>query len=237
MYRNILFDLYGTLIDIHTDETEARFWNTLALFFSYNGANYTAESLRLRYQALVDERLVQHTDTRYPDTRVVEVFGALYAERGVRASGVLLAHTARLFRAASTAYIRLYPGTEALLGTLRGHGRRLFILSNGQREFSEPELCALGVFDAFDALYSSATYGVCKPDPAFYNVLLEKEKLNAAECLFIGNDHLTDIAGAKAVGMDSIYIHSNQSRDVKKTDATYEIWDGDVSKILPFALR
>lgn len=237
MYRNILFDLYGTLIDIHTDETEERFWNTLALFFSYNGARYTAQSLRRRYGELVQERLAKNTATKYPDTRVMEVFGALYIEQGMRAPGVLLAHTARLFRAASTQYIALYPGVEELLGKLRGHGRRLFILSNGQREFSEPELRSLGIFSAFEALYSSATYGVCKPDPAFYDSLLKKEKLNVSECLFVGNDHLTDIAGAEAVGMDSVYIHSNQSRNVKKTDATYEIWDGDVSKILPIALR
>ena len=29
-YRNYIFDLYGTLVDIHTDESKPSFWKALA---------------------------------------------------------------------------------------------------------------------------------------------------------------------------------------------------------------
>ncbi len=33
MYRNCIFDLYGTLVDIHTDEVKPELWEKLALFY------------------------------------------------------------------------------------------------------------------------------------------------------------------------------------------------------------
>lgn len=237
MYRNILFDLYGTLIDIKTDETKRSFWECLSLFFSYNGAQYACDELKERYLNMVVCRLAENTRTQYPDTKILLVLQALYEDKGVEASDELLNHTAKLFRIASTEYIRLYPGVKELLDTLLKKEKKLFILSNGQREFSVPELQYLGIYDYFKALYSSADIGVCKPDKIFFDYLTEKEGLYPEECLFVGNDHRTDIAGANLVAMDSVYIHSNQSENVSKTAATYEIWDGDVKKVLQYAIR
>lgn len=237
MYRNIIFDLYGTLIDLRTDEGNPAFWETLSLFLSYNGAPYESSELKEQYRRVVAQRLAENKQTKYPDTKIILALQQLYAQKGVSASDELLSHTVRLFRAASTEYLRLYPGVKELLQALRAEGKNLYILSNGQREFSVPELRYLGIFESFQALYSSADYGVCKPDVQFYNCLLKKEMLKAEDCLFVGNDDSTDILGAKAAGMDSVYLHSNQSRKVTHTEATYEIWDGDVSKVLPYAFR
>ena len=49
MYQNIIFDLYGTLVDIKTDESKQTFWEELSLFLSYNGAKYSYYELRNRY--------------------------------------------------------------------------------------------------------------------------------------------------------------------------------------------
>ena len=37
-YQNYLFDLYGTLVDIHTDEDSPAAWEALARFYGYYGA-------------------------------------------------------------------------------------------------------------------------------------------------------------------------------------------------------
>ena len=42
MYKNYIFDLYGTLVDIHTDEEQMLLWNKLSAFYRFQGANYTA---------------------------------------------------------------------------------------------------------------------------------------------------------------------------------------------------
>ena len=41
-YKNYIFDLYGTPVDIHTEEQEL-LWEKLALFYGYYDAVYEPE--------------------------------------------------------------------------------------------------------------------------------------------------------------------------------------------------
>ena len=54
MYENYFFDLYGTLIDIRTDEGKPSLWRDAAKFYSLCGASYSASELRERYLAFCD---------------------------------------------------------------------------------------------------------------------------------------------------------------------------------------
>ena len=38
-YSNYVFDLYGTLVDIHTEENDPALWQKLALFYGYYDAS------------------------------------------------------------------------------------------------------------------------------------------------------------------------------------------------------
>ena len=55
MYKNYFFDLYGTLVDIRTDEQKPSLWCDLAEFYSLCGASYTLDEIRDRYFALCAE--------------------------------------------------------------------------------------------------------------------------------------------------------------------------------------
>lgn len=55
-YKNYIFDLYGTLVDIHTEEEDPVVWKKLALFYGYYDANYAPEELKERYHALIVNR-------------------------------------------------------------------------------------------------------------------------------------------------------------------------------------
>ncbi len=238
MYRNILFDLYGTLVDIKTDESTQRFWTAAAAFFSRRGARYTCRELEKSYRGAVARGLAANKRTRYPDIKIVSVFSMLYAAKGVAPDGGLLLRTAEFFRAASTEHIGLYPGVEELLDKLAMNNKNMFIVSNGQREFSWPELVRLGIAGRFRALYSSSETGICKPDPAFLRYVLEKEGLDAGECLFVGDNPETDIAGAAAAGIDSaLIVRGVRGREKRAAKATYEITGGDITKVLRCALR
>ena len=49
-YDNYIFDLYGTLIDIHTDEELPGLWQDMAAYLEYQfKASYSAKELRKRY--------------------------------------------------------------------------------------------------------------------------------------------------------------------------------------------
>ena len=53
MYQNYLFDLYGTLVDIHTDEEKEELWERLSMFYGYYGAAYKPAELKKKYYEFV----------------------------------------------------------------------------------------------------------------------------------------------------------------------------------------
>jgi putative hydrolase of the HAD superfamily len=66
----------------------------------------------------------------------------------------------------------------------------------------------LGLTDAFDGIYISSQLGYRKPDVRFFHALLSEQQLDPTHCLMIGNDRETDIAGAKAAGLNTFYMHT-----------------------------
>ena len=213
-YKAYLFDLYGTLVDIHTDESKPAFWKQVAAFYADRGAVYDWHTLRQTYRALCAAETAR-LQTLYPDARIeidlLPVFRALYEQKGLSPDPALLADTAWAFRRASTCHLRAYAGAGELLGDLRAAGRTVILLSNAQSCFTRPELELLGLADCFDRIYISSEVGFQKPDPRFFTAPLRDLGLDPTDCLMIGNDPRCDIGGAKAVGMDAAYLHTRLS--------------------------
>ena len=213
-YRAYLFDLYGTLVDIHTEEGRPKLWKDAAAYYTAHGAAYEADGLRAAYLRLCAAE-TEALQALHPDALVeielLRVFRALYTEKGLRPAEALLADTAWFFRRASTTHLRAYAGAGALLAALRGLGRTVILLSNAQSCFTRPELELLGLADCFDRVYLSSEAGFRKPDPRFFTAPLRELGLEAGDCLMIGNDPRCDMGGAAAVGMDAVYLRSGLS--------------------------
>jgi len=210
-YTELIFDLYGTLVDIHTDENRD-VWEKTALYFGYYGAAYTGSELKREFRRLLRNReaMAGQSYECFPDIPVETVMEELFIQKGVTENAAALAlNAAQLFRVCSTDYIRLYPGVKEALDYLRKRGCRLWLLSNAQRVFTEYELRFLGLWDTFDGVYISSDFGCRKPDSRFFRTLIESEGLDADRCLMIGNDRETDIAGAKNAGLATVYMHTN----------------------------
>lgn len=234
MYANCIFDLYGTLVDIHTDEENPAVWEKLALFYGYYGAAYAPQELRAAYEQLSNEGSSgpQYSHEAHPEIRIETVFAELFERKGVHADDTLAIHAGQLFRVCTTDYLRLYPGATELLSALREQGRGVYLLSNAQRIFTAGELNILGIAKYFDGILISSDCAVKKPDPRFFRMLLDQYRLNPASCVMIGNDCHSDIAGAKSVGLDTIYIHSNISPDHDPAiQATHTLTEMDMQKL------
>ena len=209
-FTDLVFDLYGTLVDIHTEENEL-VWEKTALYFGYYGAHYTPSGLKSAFTDAMRAREAKAGQSYecFPDIPFEQVMTELLQARGVTENCVSLGiNAAQIFRIASTEYIRIYPGVIDALEMLRKAGFRLWLLSNAQSVFTAYELRHLGLGSQFDGVLLSSDYGFRKPDARFYNALLHKHQLTPSRCLMIGNDRQTDIAGAQQAGMATLYMHT-----------------------------
>lgn len=94
------------------------------------------------------------------------------------------------------------------------------------------EMNMLGLTPYFDGIFISSDREVSKPNPCFYNGLIEEYGLDKKECVMIGNDYKADINGSKRAGIKSLYIHQSISPEIKgKVNTPYRIMDGNVYKI------
>lgn len=221
-YTDLVFDLYGTLVDIHTEENDL-VWEKTAFYFGFYGARYTGPELKTAFETAMRAREARAGQSYecFPDIPFEEVMAQLFREKGVTEQAAALGiNAAQLFRISSLEYIRLYPGALKALAKLREKGYRLWLLSNAQAIFTAYELRLLGLGDQLDGIYLSSDYQCRKPDLRFYQALIDERKLDVSRTLMIGNDRQTDIAGAKAAGMATLYMHTDLTpRDQPSADA------------------
>lgn len=220
-YETYVFDLYGTLVDIHTDESDMLIWEKLALFYGYYHAHYKAPELKQSYEELVKGKEANlksalEQDPKYaheasPEIEITEVFRELYRRKGVETEETLAIHTGQFFRVLTTDYVRLYEGTVDMLEDLKARGKKIYLLSNAQRIFTAYEMHVLDIAKYFDGILISSDFQTKKPDKRFFDILQQQYSMHPESTLFVGNDSRTDIQGAKTVEFATYYVKSNIS--------------------------
>ncbi|MCD7807313.1 MAG: HAD family hydrolase [Lachnospiraceae bacterium] len=223
MYQNYIFDLYGTLVDIHTNERKKYLWEKMALYMRFQGAEYTAAELKIAYGREIKEQkkkksteISAKTGVYVPPEEIEasfeELIPSLYQARGViDISAERILDWAMMYRTISMEHLCLYEGAKELLMRLKEDGKNIYLLSNAQRLFTEPEMRALGIYDLFDAVYYSSDVGFVKPSRHFYGRLLTEQRLDPSKSVMVGNDDKADAWGAHDNGLDSIYVYTRQS--------------------------
>lgn len=200
--KNFVFDLYGTLVDIRTDENAAKFRKK---FVEKYGAVFGNVDFFSRYE----EIMKSFPPLDEPD--ICRVFMRIAEEGGQVLDYKTAESLAANFRKLSLIKLRLYPFVYATLRGLKRRGARVFILSNAQSAFTrgETERFSLDVF--CDGIELSSDFGRKKPAKEFFLYAIGKYRLELSETIYIGNDIACDIFGAKAVGLKTAYIRTKIS--------------------------
>ena len=209
-----IFDLYGTLIDIRTNEKSRRFWQAISRYLASQGLYCHAGRLETDYLTSCRQEsslmAASHPDTLI-EIDIANVFRTLYASHGINADDQMIVSTARAFRLLSLEKLQLYPKALEVLGEMRLSGKRVYLLSNAQKLFTEMEIDSLNLRSCFDGILYSSEAGVRKPDARFFRLLLDRFDIDPARAIMIGNDYHDDILGAYQAGIASIYIPTAQS--------------------------
>lgn len=96
--------------------------------------------------------------------------------------------------------VDLYDDVLPALESLRAR-YRLFTASNGNAD-----LAKIGLAHFFERTVAARHVGALKPDPAIFHKVIEGTDLQAADVVYVGDDPHLDVAGARAAGMQAIWI-------------------------------
>jgi putative hydrolase of the HAD superfamily len=116
------------------------------------------------------------------------------------------AEITELIRLDQAAWLRLQPGTVALIEDLAAAGQPLAMLSNAPDELAEA-IIELPVAAHFGQLIFSCQLKYAKPDPECYARTLARLGASADEVIFI-DDRGENVAAAAALGLHAVHFSS-----------------------------
>ena len=230
--RGLMFDINGTLADIHTNEWHDDVYRVISNLLSYQGISLGANAVKDLYFQIMGEQRAARGE-RYPEFDAVGIFREIISRHAtdftrhlapgkIEQLPRLLAET---HRAASRYRLQPYHGVEDTIKQLfpKYH---LAIISDAQTAYAFPELNAIGLFGYFDPVIVSGDFGYRKPDKRLFETALSAMKMEPSEVVFVGNDMYNDVHGAQKLGMKTVFFRSNQGLQGKKgVNPDYIIYD------------
>lgn len=120
-------------------------------------------------------------------------------------------HRRELIEAAHRRWHEMLPGaideTVAILERLADKDVPLYAITNYSSEKWAETYQRFPFFRHFRDIVVSGDEGVLKPEPAIYRICLQRNGLNAEDCIFI-DDKLENVEGAEAVGIRGIHFET-----------------------------
>lgn len=125
----------------------------------------------------------------------------------------------RRFRIGIGGTARLAPGVMESLTRIAGQFR-LGLISNGTGATQRAKLKALAVEALFDPIVISEEVGLRKPDARIFELAIANWHVAPDAVLFVGDDAVSDISGAKAAGMRALQVgHEDGIQSILQLEA------------------
>lgn len=222
MVKGIIFDINGTLSDIHTNEWHDDVYRVISNLLSYQGISLDPNVIKYFYfQIIKEQRAI--CGERHPEFDAVAIFREMITQHSTDFTRALPTEKieqlprllAETHRAASRFQLQLYPGVEDTIRQL--HTKyHLAIITDGQAVYAVPELNAVGLSGFFDPIIISGDFGYRKPDERLFTAALAAMKMEPSEVMYVGNDMYRDVYGAQRLGMKAVFFKSNQGAQEKE---------------------
>ena len=183
MYKNIIFDLGGVMVD---------FDPKTYLVDRFCNAEVEEQVSQLTFESeewkLLDAGLITRSEANLRMLARAKEYGRAFEVQGVLDDWMHILRPRRRM--------------QELVRRLKNHGYSVYYLSN----IPEDVLALLkerGVLDRFDGGVASCEVHINKPDPRIYQALLDQYGLKASECVFI-DDNLANVQAAFTLGFVGI---------------------------------
>jgi len=219
-YKHIFFDLDHTLWDFERNAEETKREMFEALKLKERGIeNY--ETFREKYVGINLALWALYRDGKVgKDELNFRRFYDTLCELGIDDQELGEAMAAGFIEGISTKTY-LFPYAMELLEYLYTK-YPLYIITNGFEEVQFSKLKNSGMDRYFTNVITSEEAGSKKPDPEIFHYALRKTGASANESIMIGDDLDVDMAGARNLGIDQLYV--NHDRKIHSEPVTMEVF-------------
>jgi putative hydrolase of the HAD superfamily len=194
--RAVCFDLDNTLWDVWPVimRAEQKMYDFLAQRYPRVVANVTIEMMR----SAREQTAAAHPQMRHDFT--------FLRKQTLRDHAREFGYAEAMAEEAFDAFIQarnevdLYADVLPALEQLRTR-YRLFTASNGNADLGQ-----IGIAHFFERTIAARQVGALKPDPTIFHKVIEGTDLQAHEVVYVGDDPLLDVVGARGAGMQAIWI-------------------------------
>lgn len=204
-----LFDLYGTLFTYGNMAKAFSLWREdLAKALKALDISVSHSALAKQSKHFFSKPI--EPDGRFTDYEVRLV--NLARQNGADPDENWVKHTAAVSMNRWQRLVPIHPQTVPLLQKLKGRGVRVGVISNFQHApHVRKVLRRHGLLNILDAVVISGEVRHQKPEPEIFRIALERLGTRPEDTLYVGDDPVRDIAGAKSVGMQTKLFQNGAS--------------------------
>ena len=194
----VVFDAYGTLLDVDAAAREAASEPGMeALKENWLPIAKGWRERQLRYSWLCS-MMGQYDDFWELTTRALD---ATLEEHALASNDKVRARLLSLYSELSA-----YQEVPEVLANLKAAGHRLAVLSNASPSMLVKALYAAGISEWFDELLSVDVLKCYKPTPAVYQLIPERFDCKPSDVTFFSSNNW-DVSGAGAFGFKTIWVN------------------------------
>lgn len=214
-YDYFIFDLYGTLIDLRTDEWIETTWVKWIDYLDKKGIRHPKlTEFREDFFSLDKAYRQKPTPFTYPEIDVMEVYDELFTRYGnKKIDSSELFEISYEFRKCSIEYIKLFEGVEEFLSILKKENKKTFILSNAQSSYTLYEIQGFSLDKMVDDYIMSSDFKCMKPDKAFFDAIVLRGGIKKDRAIMFGDSYQNDYLGAKEYGISGLWLNGEDYSD------------------------
>lgn len=217
MYKYLLWDIDGTVLNFHASEAYA----IRKLFMEYNLCACTDEMLR-KYSKINEKywKMVERNELSKSEI-LVGRFREFFAGIGVDES--IAKEFNEKYQVVLGDYVEFVDKAEEILFYQKGR-YILAAVTNGTRVAQERRLRLSGLDKVFDAIFISEVVGFEKPSKAYFDYVFENLGItNKKEVLIIGDSLTSDMMGGSLAEIDTCWFNPEHRSNSLDISVTYEI--------------
>jgi FMN phosphatase YigB (HAD superfamily) len=213
--KTIGFDFFGTLVEAEGEWEECIL--SICDLLQRKGYQISDDAFLSNYKVVAGEkRNIRYNDLREVGSRILvaETLNRLGYEADPFSRDISMA-TDRYF---SLWKITLASDATLVLEELSKNFGIILVTNFTHTPFVNQSLQNLGIKKFFNHIITSEGFGWRKPHPKIFEHVLELVGTKPEETIFIGDDLVTDIKGAKGLGIKTVHLVDREDSAEKKHD-------------------